>query len=96
MDLEEINVLFSLFDMENKVYIIARSRLEEIDVSIITTGSEWRGHKSAASASIKGSSLEEVRKNHQYDETLFSLLACDIMSTPVKTVTVKAVSMMLI
>ena len=88
MDLEEINVLFSLFDMENKVYVIARSRLEEIDVSTITAGLNGGGHKSAASASIKGSSLDEVRKKiitmmkHSFSFTR----AVDIMSTPVKTV----------
>jgi tRNA nucleotidyltransferase (CCA-adding enzyme) len=88
MDLEEINVLFSLFDMENKVYVIARSRLEEIDVSIITTGLNGGGHKSAASASIKGSSLEEVRKKiiNMMKRSFSFTRAVDIMSTPVKTV----------
>ena len=88
MDLEEINVLFSLFDMENKVYVIARSRLEEIDVSTITAGLNGGGHKSAASASIRGSSLEDVRKKiiSMMKRSFSFTRAADIMSTPVKTI----------
>jgi len=88
MDLEEINVLFSLFDMEEKVYVIARSRLEEIDVSIIAKELNGGGHKSAASAAIKGSTLKEVRKKiiTMMKRSFSFTRAIDIMSVPVRTV----------
>ncbi|MEI6156967.1 MAG: CBS domain-containing protein, partial [Atribacterota bacterium] len=92
MDLEEIEVLFSLFDMEDKVYIIARSRLDEIDVATITKELKGGGHKSAASAAVKGATLEEVRKKiiAILDRSFSFTRAGDIMSYPVKTISKEA------
>ena len=49
MDLEEIELLFVLMETENKVYVIARSRLEEVDLAKILGKMGGGGHHSAAS-----------------------------------------------
>ncbi len=61
MDLEEIELLFVLMETENKVYVIARSRLEEVDLAKILGKMGGGGHHSAASLTVKGK-IEEVEE----------------------------------
>ena len=63
MDLEEIELLFVLVEAENKVYVIARSRLEEVDLSKILGKMGGGGHRSAASLTVKGKKIEEVEND---------------------------------
>ncbi|MDI3543166.1 MAG: hypothetical protein PWP57_769 [Candidatus Atribacteria bacterium] len=88
MDLEEIELLFVLIETENKVYIIARSRLEEVDLAKILGKIGGGGHRSAASLTVKGKRIEEVEE--MIRETLTSSLsftrAKEVMSYPVKVV----------
>ncbi len=90
MDMNNIGVLFALIRMENKVYLIARSRLKEVDAGEIAAAFGGGGHREAASAVIRGLTLIEA------EETLMRVIeekvrgvrsAGDIMSSPVKTVT---------
>ncbi len=62
MALENLNVLFALARMENRIHLVARSRLEEFDVGAIASALGGGGHPSAASATIKGQTLIEVRQ----------------------------------
>ncbi len=62
MDMENLNVLFALSQMENRVHLVARSRLEEVDVGRIAEAFGGGGHPSAASATIKNLTLVEVRQ----------------------------------
>ncbi|MBD3358017.1 MAG: polya polymerase, partial [Chitinivibrionales bacterium] len=59
-DIESINVLFVLAEMEDRIYLVARSRLNEVDVSKVATEFGGGGHATAASATIKEMGLEEA------------------------------------
>ncbi len=85
-DIENLDVVFALATMENRVYMVARSRLSEVDVGAIAMAFGGGGHPSAASATIKGETGIQVK------ERLLSLLsrainpeyvAKDLMSSPV-------------
>ncbi|MCX8011939.1 MAG: CBS domain-containing protein, partial [Desulfobacterota bacterium] len=88
-DMENINVLFALAEMGERVYLVARSRLKDVDVNKILMEFGGGGHPTAASATIKDYSLTQV------EEKLKQILkkeinplrtAKDIMSSPVVTI----------
>ena len=84
-DIQNLDVIFALASMENRVYMIARSRLPEVDVGKIAMAFGGGGHPSAASATIRGQTLIQV------EEKLFGILnqfinpgrsARDLVSAP--------------
>jgi len=88
-DIENMNVIFALFSMEDRAYVIGRSRIPEVDVGYILSLLGGGGHKEAASATVKDMTPVEVR------EKLLEILknnikplwrAKDIMFFPVKTI----------
>lgn len=88
-DIENINVIFALFRMEDRVYIIGRSRIPEVDTGHILSLMGGGGHKEAASCTAKGMTLIEAK------EQLLDLMkynvkplrkAKDIMFFPVKSI----------
>ncbi|MDO9027445.1 MAG: CBS domain-containing protein [Candidatus Roizmanbacteria bacterium] len=88
-DMDDIDALFLLVMMEDRVHIIARSRAGEVDVSEILQPFGGGGHPSASSATVRSESLEDV------EEGLLIVLnekikpaktAKDIMTSPVKTI----------
>ncbi|HSV31684.1 MAG TPA: CBS domain-containing protein [Atribacteraceae bacterium] len=92
MDLEEIEVLFAVFTLEEKVYIISRSRLEDVDLRKILEKMNGGGHRGAASTALKNITPEEaIRKlRNILRESLSFLRAYEIMSYPVKTIHVES------
>jgi len=87
MEIESIPVLFALVRMEGRIFIIARSRLPEVNVGQILESFNGGGHQAAASAAVKGLTLIQV------EGKLLKLLqekikqpkvARDLMSYPVK------------
>ena len=90
MEIENIPVLFVLVRMEGRIFIIARSRLPEVNVGEISEAFDGGGHQAAASATVKGLTLIQV------EDRLLKLLkekikhpkvARDLMSYPVKGIT---------
>ncbi|GBE39991.1 poly(A) polymerase I precursor [bacterium BMS3Bbin08] len=86
-DSEDVDVVFLLVMMEDRIQVIARSRVVEADLSKILSPLGGGGHPAAASGVVKGKSLEET------EETLLNILkeqikpaktAKDIMTRPVK------------
>jgi len=67
-DMENLDVIFALANMENRVYMVARSRLSDVDVGEIAMAFNGGGHPSAAAATIKGQTLIQV------EEKLFGIL----------------------
>ena len=61
-DMENLNVLFVLTRMENRVFLVGRSRIEEVDVGEIAREFGGGGHPTAASATIKELTLFQVRE----------------------------------
>ncbi len=89
MDMEHLNVLFAMALMAERIYIVGRSRLPEVDVAEILTVFGGGGHPAAASASIKGKTLFQVER--ELNRVLQAkikpqLSARDIMSYPVISV----------
>ena len=88
-DMENLDVLFVLVSMESRIYLIGRSRLEEVNVSEIAAEFGGGGHPTAASATVKGMTLLEA-----HDRLIKALkemvkpkkAARDAMVYPVKTV----------
>jgi tRNA nucleotidyltransferase (CCA-adding enzyme) len=60
--MEDINAIFALAQMESKIYVVARSRTDEVDVGTIVSTLGGGGHPSAAAASVKGQTLTQVEQ----------------------------------
>ena len=89
MDVENIQVLFALAQMEDRVFVVGRSRLPEVDVAEILSELGGGGHSYAASAAIKDQPLAQVEeKLRQVLQARVHprRLAREIMSFPVKSV----------
>ena len=87
--MENLDALFAIARMENKIYVVARSRINDVDVGEIVTPMGGGGHAFAASASIKGKTLAQVENN--LVELLYSKIkaqrqAKNLMSSPAITV----------
>jgi tRNA nucleotidyltransferase (CCA-adding enzyme) len=89
MVMENLNVIFALAGMEERIYLIARSRVPEVNVGEIAREFGGGGHASAASATVKNMTMVEA------EEKLVRLLnkhvrpqslAGELMSHPVITV----------
>jgi tRNA nucleotidyltransferase (CCA-adding enzyme) len=88
-DMENINVLFALAQMEDRVYLVARSRIEEVNVGEITAAFGGGGHATAAAATLRGMDLAEAEKKllEFLEKRIHPVrLARELMSFPVKTV----------
>ncbi len=90
MIMENIDVLFALISMGQRTYLIARSRIPEINAGTVARAFGGGGHASAASATVRDMTLIEA------EEKLIHLLhrhirpkavAGELMTSPVITVT---------
>ncbi|UZP68294.1 CBS domain-containing protein [Desulfovibrio mangrovi] len=68
LDMENLKVLFALGRMGDRVHVVARSRLPEVDVGQICSSLGGGGHPYAASVSVKDRTLSQVK------DELFALL----------------------
>lgn len=59
-DIENLDVIFALARMDDRVYLVARSRIPEINVGLVAAYFGGGGHATAASASIKDLTLIQV------------------------------------
>jgi tRNA nucleotidyltransferase (CCA-adding enzyme) len=89
MEMENLNCLFALARMEDRIYVVARSRIREVNVGEILLAFGGGGHAFAASATVKDQTLVQV------EEALISQLkhrinpqrkARDMMTFPVKSI----------
>jgi tRNA nucleotidyltransferase (CCA-adding enzyme) len=88
-DMENLDVLFVLVRMEDRIYLIGRSRLEEVNVSEMAAEFGGGGHPTAASATVKDMTLVEV--HDRLVKTLQELIrpkriAQELMGYPTKTI----------
>nr|MCU0563177.1 CBS domain-containing protein [Desulfobacterales bacterium] len=77
--------IFALALMESKVYIVARSRIEEVDVGAVLGALGGGGHAYAAAATVKGQTLTQTE--HQllavlYERIKTRRVAASLMSSP--------------
>lgn len=86
MEMENLDVVFALAQMEDRIYLVARSRIEEVNAAEIALALGGGGHPQAASATIKNKTLTQVERSLQ--ALLRSRInptkkAKDMMSSPV-------------
>ena len=89
IEIEKMPVVFTLVRMENRIFIVARSRLPEVNVAEILSVFDGGGHPAAASAVVKNLTLIQVE--HKLLATLSKKVttlkvAKDLMSYPVKSI----------
>ena len=63
VDMENLKALFALAEMGDRIHMIARSKLSDVDVGAICRSFGGGGHSFAASASIKHKPLPEIRND---------------------------------
>ncbi|MHB8790431.1 MAG: CBS domain-containing protein [Desulfobulbaceae bacterium] len=90
MVMENLDVLFGLIAMGERIYLIARSRIPEVNAGIIARDFGGGGHASAAAATIRDMTLFQAEEKlvhllHRYVRP--RAIAGEIMSAPVITVT---------
>ena len=87
--MEGVNAVFTIARMSDKIYIVARSRIPEVDAGAILAPLGGGGHAYAAAASIKGKTL--VQAEQELFESLHERirsrqLARNLMSFPPITI----------
>jgi tRNA nucleotidyltransferase (CCA-adding enzyme) len=83
--MENLDAIFAIARMENKIYVVARSRINEVDVGAILAHLGGGGHPYAAAASIKGKTLAQTETGLVellYEKIRASRQAKDLMSSP--------------
>ena len=65
MDMENLQVLFALAQMEDKIYLVGRSRIEAVNVAEIALEFGGGGHPQAASATISKNTIIQVERTLQ-------------------------------
>ncbi|MBR9985936.1 MAG: CBS domain-containing protein [Desulfosarcina sp.] len=83
--MENIDAIFALGQMENKVYVVARSRTDDVDVGDILDQIGGGGHPSAAAATVKGKTIaqtEQLLFEALYAKINPRRLARNLMSSP--------------
>jgi len=83
--MENLDAIFAIARMGDKMYLVARSRIPEVDVGAIVTPMGGGGHTFAAAATVKGKTLAQIE--HELAEILYSKIrsrsrAKDLMSSP--------------
>jgi len=66
--IENMNAVFTIARMSNKIYVVARSKVPEVDVGAILSALGGGGHAYAAAASIKEKTLAQA------EQELFEIL----------------------
>jgi len=89
-DFAHLDAVFTVVEMEDRIHMVARSSVPEVNVKEILGVLGGGGHPAAASATIKKARVDEVTE--QLLEAIRSnvrspVTTADIMSSPVKTIT---------
>jgi tRNA nucleotidyltransferase (CCA-adding enzyme) len=89
MDIENFNVIFVMAKSDDKVQLVARSRLSFVDAGKAAAVLGGGGHTYAGSATFKGADFQEAKERiYKYLRAHIkpAIRAQDIMTTPIKTV----------
>ncbi|MBC9783092.1 CBS domain-containing protein [Heliobacterium chlorum] len=89
-DIESPDVMIAIVHMHDRVHIVARSRVDAVQVNRLLHPFGGGGHGAAAAATVKGGNAEVIMG--EIVDTLYRSIrpqpgAREIMSSPVKTVT---------
>lgn len=89
IEMENHNVLFAVVAMGERIYLIARSRIPEVNAGLVAMEFDGGGHASAASATISNMTLIEAEENlirflHKHVHP--RRIARELMSAPIISV----------
>ncbi len=89
LKMESVNAIFAIARMGSKIYIVARSRIAEVNVGNILMSVGGGGHPHAAAATIRDKTL--VQTEHKLLDILYTKVrssrqALDLMSSPAITI----------
>ncbi|MDD2465188.1 MAG: CBS domain-containing protein [Desulfobulbus sp.] len=90
MVMENIDVLFALISMGERTYLIARSRIPEVNVGSVAREFGGGGHASAAAATIRDLTIAEAEErlvSQLHNHVRPKAVAAEMMSSPAITVT---------
>lgn len=88
-EIERLDAVFTVVKMEDRVHVVGRSNIPQVNVAEILSPFMGGGHVYAASATIKKAEVNEIAEKLVLtiqDKVKPPLAATDIMSSPVKTV----------
>ena len=91
-DMESLDVIFALIQTPDRIFLIARSRIDSVNAGEIASYFGGGGHATAASATIRDLTLIQARERLQallmgiFSSPARSLRAWDIMSRPPITI----------
>ncbi len=88
-DMENLNVLFVIVMMEDRIHLVARSRIEAVDVAAVAHELGGGGHPTASSATIKDMTIIQAKEkllNILKEKVQPVKLAREMMTYPVKSV----------
>jgi tRNA nucleotidyltransferase (CCA-adding enzyme) len=88
-DMENLNCVFALIMMEDRIYLIARSRVAEVNAAEVALEFGGGGHPTAASATIRDLTMAEAKERLLgvlHEVVRPRLTASAIMTHPVKTI----------
>lgn len=89
VEIEQLDVVFSIVAMGDRVYVTGRSSLPDVDVRKILERFGGGGHPAAAAAVVKRSTVEQVKEQLLVvlrELVRAPLSVAEIMTSPVKTV----------
>lgn len=89
MAMENLNVLFAVISMGGRIYLIARSRIADVNVGTIARDLGGGGHATAASATLKDMTLIEAQEkliHTLHRHILPQPIASEMMSKPAITI----------
>lgn len=92
-DIENLDILIAVVRMEDRVFIIARSRVPQLHVGELLREFGGGGHAFAASATVRDKPLAQILKEIEHHLPRFVQSHCDaqhLMSRSVKSLTLQA------
>lgn len=88
-EIERLDAVFTIVHMEDRVYVVGRSNIPQVNTAEILSPFMGGGHPSAASATVKHGDVNEIAEKLVTtikEKVKPPMAASDIMSFPVKTV----------
>ncbi len=89
LEVEDCDAVFTVASMQGKIHVVGRSKTDNIKVNQVLKPLGGRGHEKAASAMLKEVDFADITKiilEETSRAATPALLAGDIMTSPVKTV----------
>jgi tRNA nucleotidyltransferase (CCA-adding enzyme) len=88
-NMSNVNAMFAMANMDDRIYIVGRSRIQEVNAGAVLALLGGGGHATAASATVHDMTLTQTEQELQRileSSIVPAAVARDIMSAPVKAI----------